>query len=256
MPIINGMGCSQYTKEKQDNFRYILQGHLRIVKAALGKVATLRWACSRYHYYDITAGSGFLNGYPGSPLIFLEEAQRLGLSFEARFVEINEESAVALQKAIGDRVDARVYNGDNGMVINAWSIDLPMQQKKPIGLFYGDANGGISHIQAMQHVADVDAWKYMDILLYVGATYVKRFRRVGCINFDKRLDECLSSLNKKKWLVREPHGAHQWTFVLGTNYQGIGQFKKIGLHSMDSPQGQEIMDKLTYTKTELAEVTC
>lgn len=97
-PLLDGVGISSETATKQETLRYILGVHLRITTGLLKK----SWAEPVYHYFDLTAGPGDCSQLgaqytgPGSPLIFLEEAAKLGVDYRAVCFEQEECSAKRL----------------------------------------------------------------------------------------------------------------------------------------------------------------
>ena len=54
MPIINGIGCSEFTFQKQEIFDGIMDMHTSIVKGIIGRGKVN----PAYQYYDLTAGAG------------------------------------------------------------------------------------------------------------------------------------------------------------------------------------------------------
>lgn len=61
----------------------------------------------------------------------------------------------------------------------------------------------------------------------------------------------MERIGKKAWLIREPFGKHQWSFILGVNWEEFPEFKKIGFHKTSSTQGQNILNRINYTAKEL-----
>jgi len=42
----------------------------------------------------------------------------------------------------------------------------------------------------------------------------------------------------------------QWTFLLGINWEGYRDYKSIKFYRLDSTDGKQLIDKLSYTKAE------
>jgi hypothetical protein len=47
---------------------------------------------------------------------------------------------------------------------------------------------------------------------------------------------------KKHWLIRESHGSNKYVFFFGCNWAGYPPLRHIGFHSLNSPEGQEILN--------------
>jgi len=61
----------------------------------------------------------------------------------------------------------------------------------------------------------------------------------------------MASIDKRVWLVRQCSGRHQWTFLLGTNWDSFPEFHNHGFFKADSPVGQQVLEQLDNTATEL-----
>ena len=57
-------------------------------------------------------------------------------------------------------------------------------------------------------------------------------------------------VGKKQWLIREPIGKHQWTFMLGTNWKKFPEWKKEGFYRIDTEEGQRVFRRLNWTAGE------
>jgi len=91
MPINGGVGEGIHTPRKLDDFKKIVEMHIRITLAVMAK----RKYAHRYHYLDLTAGNGYVlhPPRPGCALVFLEAMERLGankLLYRADFIDRNE----------------------------------------------------------------------------------------------------------------------------------------------------------------------
>jgi hypothetical protein len=89
----------------------------------------------------------------------------------------------------------------------------------------------------------------IDCILYLSATAIKRIR--GAFENRASLLDYMSGIGKKHWLVREPSGQHQYTFLVGTNWPGLKGRKSIKLFPINESPGREIFEKLNYTSKEL-----
>ncbi len=243
MPEINGVGFGEQSNDKQDDFRNVIRLHLNIVNNI-----TREWKNRRYTYIDMNAGPGQYEGITGSPLIFLDECSRVGLPFDATFIECVEVNANALRYLVGK--SGTVINQDHQVTLrtyrNAPSLGL--------GLIYHDPTGVIPSFDLLAEISRYPAFAKTDIMVYLSATNIKRVRLAERNDKTKCLDEYLRAIDKKAWIVRKPQGKHQWTFVIGSNWVKFPDWKNRGFYNVFSPEGQSVLDRLTYTENELSHI--
>jgi len=84
----------------------------------------------------------------------------------------------------------------------------------------------------------------------LSATAIKRIRRSPQTGLNETLEESLSKIDKKYWLIRQPEGQHQWTFLIGSRGFQWQEWRKEKSYRLDSEIGQEIMFKLNLTEQE------
>lgn len=252
MPSTTGVGHSKYSRLKQSHFRSIISEHLAICRRIFWRHS---WAERNYLFFDMNAGPGYTEEYgDGSPLIFLQEAHKHDIPYEAAFFEKEPE----LRTALDTNIKARTNR-------NGWSIMGPheemepdffrawhdlyeaMERKKWFGMLYHDPNGFPS-FDIVKRFAASECFQFMDVMIYLSATTVKRCKEQG----KGRLSEHLFGINKKYWLIREPIGPHQWTFLVGTNWKDFPKFVDLRFKPLDSTAGQRIFDRLDLTAGELA----
>lgn len=246
MPIINGLGYSQeWTPEKQRFLRRYLRLHLTIANGAMRK-----WKQNRYYYFDLNAGQGVNpeTGEDGSPLIFVQEAERTPIEYCGYMIEQNDENFNVLQANLNrtSAWRAAAIHADH----NEYMIDFCQQKyENSFGLFYADPSG--VNDMPFNLLATISRfWKKADILIAISPTSVKRDRRA---HNKVDLVERLERIKKSNWIVREPFSKHQWTFLYGTNGP-VPTWKKEGFYSIDSPQGREYLDQINLTKNERNEI--
>ena len=71
--------------------------------------------------------------------------------------------------------------------------------------------------------------------------------------FDKRLIELLGCV-EKDWVIKEPIGKQQYTFLVGTkltNTLSWAEWSNIGFFRVNSYDGQRILKRLNYNQKEL-----
>lgn len=251
-------GISDQTPRKQSDLRYILSTGFAVHKAIQNR---RRWADPTIYHFDLTAGSGIVNGEPGSPVIFWEEAKAAGMSCRAWFCERDKDSAHRLQsnlKAMGADIwcRSRVLNMDykDGLaeILGALSsIRKPDNQWK-YGLLYVDPNGTI--LDGVETIgAFLSALPRIDVLVNVAATTYKRCRKAFADEERPYLTDHLALLGKKFLHVREPYHHFQWAFCLGTNWADHPEFRSRGFYDVRSLQGAKILQKLDLTTREREE---
>jgi hypothetical protein len=78
----------------------------------------------------------------------------------------------------------------------------------------------------------------LDFAIHWNTRIRRLFRGQGWDFVD--IDEAISMLNKRYWLIREPRGAHQWTVLIGRNIK-TGDHRTMGYFHLDSEKGQDVM---------------
>jgi len=235
MPIDNGIGHSDCTAGKQEGLAAILRQHIAIVKRVFDNN---KWYPQTYYYFDLYAGSGSNpeEGCDGSPVIFLKTAKDQ-LDFWAAFIEQEEGNAIYLRAATAFINSHVIYEGDNKEILPGLLNGIP---KHSYGLIYADPNG-LANFNLLSQAAKTR--RKLDILIHYPAASAKRNNR--------DLLEYLKIVGKSVWLIREPEGKHQWTFLFGTNYSEYKAWRSYGFYRWDEPKGMDILETLTHTKTEI-----
>ena len=236
----NGHGCSESTRTKQSNFREFINMHLKISKS----VMRVPWADNDYHYFDITAGPGADDHGPASPLIFLQEAFVLDVPYRAVFIEQHFESYKELVSRTRHIKNIEIRQGDHTEILPEYLY--PATDKKFIGLLYADPNG-MAPFDLLELVGNTPAFRRLDFLVNVPANVYKRAKS------EKRVADLIAPIKKKHWLIREPISGWQWTMLFGTQMDKprFPELKSIGFHHLDSPEGLEILKRLSLTKEEI-----
>lgn len=247
MPVENGVGRSDNTPLKQQHLRDILRLHIAIVKAIQVKHS---YADRRYRYWDLTAGPGHYEGadFVGSPLVFLQEARAAGVPYLAHLFESRKETAEEL---------AGCVSGDSSVFLHPSPYQDELLQtvergsRSQYGMIYADPNGAIPDLQSIAALLSTNECRCVDVLLQIAAN--DAYKRPRCAWPDKEsLRAVMQTIGKDGWLIRakQPGDKAQWTFLLGTWWRGMPQWKKQGFHWVDSPEGKAILDELDYTRAE------
>jgi hypothetical protein len=237
---------SEYTGTKQEDFHRILSLHTAIVKKVWNKY---RWRPASYLYLDLYAGPGQYNDEhyrgPGSPLIAIEVFRRARIGYRCHLFNNDEAECSTLRASLNGAGLTSIHCGDN-------RITLPGLEgnNNILGLAYLDPNNVLPDFDMADHVQD--NFKRLDILFYFGAAFDKRVRTAlnRPIGEGYSLLERMRRIKKDKWLVKEPGGKQQYTFMLATNAD-IGDWKKVGWYDIDNAAGWEILNRLNYTNMEL-----
>lgn len=252
MPIVNGIGFGEHTALKQEHFEKVLGLHMAVTTRVQNNWREKGWhgaELDRYYYFDINAGAGSdPTGLIGSPLIFLRQARARQLSYRAILIDREPDNCKRLTDAIRD-YDVTIELGDHNDVLPKYFVSAPSR----FGLVYTDPSGTIPPFDLLAQMSRQPVYKRLDICIYVHATNIKRIRRSDRTNENRCLRDFIDGIDKKEWIVREPVGKEQWSFLIGSNWIDFPDWQKEGFHSYKSAKGKEIFDLLTYTSEEIAE---
>jgi len=253
MPIYDNIGQSEYTEMKHRQYRMILSVQMNIVRGAFNKYPQYK---NRYLHFDINPGNGGTLEEPGSPLIFRDEVTKHALPHQAYFIEINESNATDLTHELRYDDTAIVIHGDHSEILPEYINNPPVTNSRGgtkwvYGSLFSDENGKQPPWELLRTFAY--AYPTIDIIVYVAATNIKRIRKQAEVMGNENVPCLMEQLKTipKNWIVRQPEGAHHWTFLIGS-YEHFPEFKKHGFVSVKSAEGQKVLHKLTYTKNELS----
>ena len=242
MPIIDGVGLSGHTDDKQRVFAGLLAMHITI--------------CSHmnrpYLYVDLNAGPGkkLFDGkeVTGSPIIAVELLDGKLDDYFALLLEERKDLAAELQIQMC-ALNIPTSRWDVKWIDNKKAVSLldTMSKQSPMGVIYHDPNGDLD-MDLLGLLSRIAGFRQVDILIHLSAANLKRSRKATQSGPD--LETALSSVSKKYWLVKEPTGKHQWTFLLGTNWDAFPTWKKEGFYRTNTPRGQDILNRVAFTKRE------
>jgi len=241
MPVFNGVGHSDWTSDKLHFFSLFVIMHLEITKSVMRK-----WNKSRYYYFDLNAGCGFdpATGSPGSPVIFSDIANQLGIDHTGHMIEINRDNCDSLQSKLneGEHFRSCAIHGDHNKYMRQFCQD---RYRNEFGLFYADPNA--VNDAPLSLLSELSLyWKRADILMMLPAATLKRVSR----RFNRAtLAHHFDKIHKKNIMIKKPVGKHEFTFVYCTNGPVL-KWEKQDFYDIMSEDGQRVFDKLNRTNHE------
>lgn len=244
MPVESNIGFSESTAIKHEQLRKFMRMHLTIVKSIFDKGR----GTGPYYFFDLNAGRGTYNGIIGSPLIFIHEAIESYTDYKAIFYEIHEDNAAELERTIGSNPSVQVINASNTEIGSFPQLGSKPWNDPRYGLMFADPNGGHPDWKSISKFYQHKNHGTIDVLLYLSAAGIKR---CSCANDGMpRLMEGMNIIGKKHWLVRRPQDKHQWTFLVGTNWENFPAWENRGFYSASHGIGKSILERLHYTASE------
>lgn len=242
-------GQSAATIDKERRISSALSIGMRIASAKFGGRGYRFW------HFDANAGSGWNHDVdvPGSPLAFhaMADLHLSGMRRAAFFCDINGESI----RQLGERLNATpVYAaastllpGDNEIGLTEFARAIREREKPeyavgsvvvdPNGYWYRNAKGEGAPVEALTRFVKV--YRKIDVVLNLNArTYRMQAAHKHAVLPPR---EVFRSLEKQHWLVaRTQMGGDEFLLAIGRNTP-TGNHKALGLHALDSGEGQHIM---------------
>lgn len=243
MPLRKGVGFGRWTPVKLDHLAAIMAMHVSITKAVLKKNP---FYVQEYHFIDATAGPGRYEvrgeEVQGSPLLFLSVAENQQLRYKADLIEKEAANADYLREQLPTLVYGRVeiHCCEYRAMIPRL---LPSKDENQLGLCFVDPSTGIPDFDTATYVSEMRP--RMEILMYLSATNVKRAHDRAA----RLLSQRMAGIGKSHWIVRKPFSgdAHQWTFLLGSNTDLFGHYKKIDFYVLNSEEAREFFPRLNLS---------
>ncbi len=84
MPVKNKIGYGPYTPKKIEHLGILFEYHMKVTQTVLNRHPSY---LQTYRYIDATAGGGTPDGQKGSPLVFIERAEKVQLNHRADLIE-------------------------------------------------------------------------------------------------------------------------------------------------------------------------
>jgi hypothetical protein len=246
-----GICTSPETATKQKHFVGILDILMPVAKRSMA-----RWRngnpyfwiydlnAARSEYVDEDTGERII----GSAVLGVTRARQYGLNYRAVLCELRADNAADLQRHFVLDNKVTVLQGDN-------EITLPPTLPgyfgaERFGYVYADPNDARLPIDMLADMFSRQPFNRTDLIVNIAAASLKRM--ILNENYDDiALDSLLARVNKKTWLVREPHAKHQWSLLVGTNWADAPEWKNAGFYRMDTDKGAMVWKQLAKTKRQL-----
>jgi len=247
-------GQSRTTRHKEIRFESILKRNV----IATSKIRR-KWAEPHYIHIDLNCGSGWNEDHQvaGSPVVFWDIVKEMETPWMAYFVDNDASCIKSLLSRIPDRDRCTFFNGSNQSFLTQMVPNLlsSMDFHKVYGSVLSDPNGPHHPVDELAHFSTL--FPRVDIILSWSGTQYKRcaksFEATGQeVNpYRNALEKARKRISKTRWQISTPLGPDQWTVIYAANYRLDGH-KAIGLYDVDSPEGQECLEKLCKTAEERA----
>jgi len=240
MPVNkNGVGYSDRTPEKEDDFHYL-------TKLVAGKVKgyeIIKNTKLPFYYIDTHAGSGYNNeiGCLGSPLVALHAIQQAGLTnFQLILIDQNKKNCELLKDRLHG-ANITIKKGDCRQVL---------KELAPIiggyGIMVVDPNGD-PYFENLIEFFKFENTVKVDLCIRLSAT---SWKRVASAFERDDLYDCLKKLNKLMWYLKRPVGGDpfQWTTIFGTNNTELKPAIKRGFINIETCEGECALNILNHTR--------
>lgn len=203
------------------------------------------WLCRKYLYVDLYSACGRYDGCDaGSPLIFIEEAERIGIDYSAIFVDCSKNNLETLETFVPAKAKEKVsyYVGDckKGAIENLLGEE---SKENFLGLIYADPNGN-PPFASLASVYRLRQYRAVDLLINCPATAIKRDGK-------SKLSNELEEIKKERWIMRPPlkSSKWQWSFLIGTNWEKMPISKNF--FDIETPMGRQAFETINLTGPEL-----
>lgn len=256
----NGQGQGKGTARKEDGFAALFR---LLLKVSTGEAVRN----FPYWHLDLNAGVGWNDkaGCPGSPLVFLREAARVGRPCRAYFCDNDPEAAGRLQANVlaegapPEGSERHVVCCDNADLLARVGAEIAADERVPelaVGSCVCDPNGFRQWFPVGGLVDFFDRFRRIDCILNLNTSLFARVEgckrsanaaiRKGFEDWPE-LGELLGGFHKQTCFIRNPSkgggGRERFVTFLGTNAR-IKRTPFKDFYPLDSWQGQEIVRTL------------
>lgn len=248
MPIVNGIGFGNETREKHQQMLRWGQLHQEVAARVIRK--TFTWAGPCYYLIDTTAGNGLVahSSEPSYDIELLRAAsRRFGVDLVAHLIEREGENARLLMErmsGVNSNASVSIYPADHCVILSRISH---LMNPKSAGLVIFDPNPGKENIQSAHAIGAFAAeHRRKDIMAFLAGTMFKRIK-------DERAPtvmDFLQLLRKDHWRMGPLFGANQYVVVVGSNWHEFPDWERTGFVDVNSTLGQARVELLTLTEEE------
>lgn len=235
---------SRHTPDKQRDFEAAIDLNLLMYSVIARKYKAFN--PSPYLYIDLNSGVGIdPEGLPGSPIVFLETAFWHHIKYEAEMYEVDPHNAKTLFETIENRNlrNATVFASDHKMVSSRHAAI----KKYQYGAVYADPSNAELPFDLLMHLSTI--YPRLDIIINLAcASYKRSVEHPDYVPLDTMLPKM-----KRYWKIREPIGKHQWSILVGTNWNNYPDLEpsKWRFHDIRTTVGRKVYETLVYTKRQL-----
>jgi len=240
--------CGKHTSFKQLFFSKFIEHHINVINNVESRFKP-------YLYIDPFGGPGHISckdGYDG-PVSSVRVGQLMiqyNMNYNIVVAEKNLTSAEKLKDALGQYCSNFTIKSDAMETI-------PSHDNYRFGMMYLDppmTKDSFSLVEELMVQTSL-MMPRLDLLLYIGANWIKRFRGNSNVEFSTFLEDFTNKVNKEFWVIKQQVGGNQYTFLAGTNYKGWAEWGKEYFYSTDDIRGKKIMFRLNYSEPERLFIT-
>jgi hypothetical protein len=248
------VGCSDTTPQKCEEAGAIFRRAVQICDNVARKYAwpKLMLDCNSGpggFIWEREFGNPFsrvvMRGTPLRELMALNHS-RARDTWHVGYVDVQPEHCADLQRRIDEArrvgvqlpADIEVICGDNAAMAPDWVKRTVTRYENAVGMVVHDANAGITS-ELLAPLGELPQLRRVDFLIYVPAAKLKWH--------GQDIERILQLARKSRWLLGpiRAHWQHLW--MMGVNWDGYPDYRRLGFVWWDSPEGQDRWQKITQT---------
>ncbi len=248
---------SELTLVKYDHFQGLFKMHTNIVYGTYQRNGRML-ETHPYFYLDLNAGDpiAYLNGEP-TDCCGLFAADRIDSMFLTRSVHLIEDRQKQANEFFNQlrqrNMDPPEFNVIAGNHTDWEGCLQPIIDQLPphwtLGMIFHDP-WGVPSYETLVKLSQEPKLARVDIVIAFQVVAEKRSDGAFGKEDRDRLKSFMEKVNKKTFIIREPEGNNQWTFLIASNWKSYPEWTEAGFHRVDSPTGQDIIQRLTLTQKE------